>query len=459
MGAGASANHEGSGLKELSEEFDKKLAKKQGATTEDVERAKNFLTGDPKREDARNWTVQQATGLASVQNGDALVVRTAGPHQTFSHAGENRRESTSQFNESDEQEVNKRAEHMKGRVRRGSVFVSEVTKDDLEAHWKAKATVHFFGKLGCNKPFAECDIDTVSGFPAANVDAIEKDLNIGLSCTKGKKGGSDNAPNQDNFSVTRCKDGTLIYCVMDGHGKTGHNVSYRTVRTLPYYIMTSVYYPDDLESCLKDAFQMCQQDVMANSLAEGYDAQGSGTTATCLVRRGNKFWTAHTGDSRIAFGDPQSEVLLETKDHKPDDKEEMDRIEKNGGEVRSFKYEDNWTVHRMFIKGRNYPGLCMSRSLGDDCVKEHGVNAIPDVMSYTLKQETGEVMIVMASDGVWEFLETAWVVRAVIKALPGKGLMKCAKKLTREAKHRWKDEEGDYCDDITALLISVKWEK
>ena len=31
-------------------------------------------------------------------------------------------------------------------------------------------------------------------------------------------------------------------------------------------------------------------------------------------------------------------------------------------EVRSFKYEDDWTVHRMFIKGRNYPGLCMSRS-------------------------------------------------------------------------------------------------
>ena len=30
---------------------------------------------------------------------------------------------------------------MKGRVRRGSVFVSEVTKEDLEAHWKAKATV------------------------------------------------------------------------------------------------------------------------------------------------------------------------------------------------------------------------------------------------------------------------------------------------------------------------------
>ena len=35
----------------------------------------------------------------------------------------------------------------------------------------------------------------------------------GLSCTKGKKGGSDNAPNQDNFSVTRCKDGSAHFCI------------------------------------------------------------------------------------------------------------------------------------------------------------------------------------------------------------------------------------------------------
>jgi serine/threonine protein phosphatase PrpC len=109
----------------------------------------------------------------------------------------------------------------------------------------------------------------------------------------------------------------------------------------------------------------------------------------------------------------------------------------------------------MFIKGRNYPGLCMSRSFGDDCVKEHGVTAIPDVKEVTIP-DGQKAMIIMASDGVWEFLDTSWVLRAVLKALPGKGLMRCAKKLTREAKHRWKDEEGDYCDDITAVLMMIE---
>merc|ERR1719258_807250 len=150
---------------------------------------------------------------------------------------------------------------------------------------------------------------------------------------------------------------------------------------------------------------------MGNSLSESFDAQGSGTTAACIVKKGRTLWTGHCGDSRIAVGNPEAKVIFETKDHKPDDKEEQERIEKLGGEVRSFKYEDDWTVHRMFIKGRNYPGLCMSRSFGDDCVKEPGVTAIPDVKEVTIK-EGEKAMVIMASDGVWEFLDTSWVLRA-----------------------------------------------
>merc|ERR1719454_835949 len=112
---------------------------------------------------------------------------------------------------------------------------------------------------------------------------IEKKLQIGHANTKGKKGATDNAANQDNFSITIMKDGYKIYCVMDGHGKCGHNVSYRTVKTLPYYIANSVFYPKEMEKCLKDAFSLCQQDLMGNSLTSQYDAQGSGTTATCCV--------------------------------------------------------------------------------------------------------------------------------------------------------------------------------
>jgi serine/threonine protein phosphatase PrpC len=457
MGSGASAVHDGTGLRELNEKFEKKMeeAGQKAATEADVDVAKDVISaGDVDREhrsNNRGWTV--SVGSSSLRPPDLPDDRSAKRSHT-TPASMHRRESEVELSDEDLKEMEKRQEFLKGRVRRGSVFLGEVLVPTLVEFFQKNATVHFYGRLGCNKPFVEADIDgSIEGF-SHDPENIENQLKIGLSSTKGKKGGSDNGPNQDNFSVTRLKNGIEIYCVMDGHGKCGHNVSYRTVRTMPYYVANSVFYPDEMDKALLDAFELCQLDVMGNSLTESYDAQGSGTTATAVVRKGNSVWTAHCGDSRVALGDPNSKVLFETKDHKPDDKEEQERIERTGGEVRSFKYEDDWTVHRMFIKGRNYPGLCMSRSLGDDCVKEHGVTAIPDVKKIELA-EGQQTMIIMASDGVWEFLDTSWVMRAVLKAMPGKGLMKCAKKLTREAKHRWKDEEGDYCDDITACLIKI----
>lgn len=465
MGAGASAQNDGSGLRELNEEFEKRM-KEKGEETKKAEGLDTALAGqakptgwevDPKaaqRSAQRGWTVSVGASAlrTNQQEADDMAARKQGRSHSTPAMTQNRRESGLEFTEEDREDILKREEYIKGRVRRGSLFLGEVQQPTLQQYYTQNATVMLYGKFGNSKPFGETEMDTmIEGSDITN-EGIESLLKVGISSIKGKKGGSDSGPSQDNFSITHLKTGHEIFCCMDGHGKCGHNVSYRTVRTLPYYISTSVFFPDEIEKTLVDAFELCQYDLMGNSLSESYDAQGSGTTATCCIRLGNTVWSAHIGDSRVAVGDKASKVTFESEDHKPEKKEEQDRIVAAGGEVRSFKYEDDWTVHRMFIKGRNYPGLCMSRSFGDDCVKEHGVSAVPEVTKVELDPENNSILI-LASDGVWEFLGTSWVIRAVMKAIPGKGLMKCAKKLTRESKHRWKDEEGDYCDDITALII------
>jgi len=48
------------------------------------------------------------------------------------------------------------------------------------------------------------------------------------------------------------------------------------------------------------------------------------------------------------------------------------------------------------------PGLAMSRSMGDGMGRECGVIGDPDIMEHTLTNE--DKMIVIASDGVWEFI-------------------------------------------------------
>jgi serine/threonine protein phosphatase PrpC len=148
-------------------------------------------------------------------------------------------------------------------------------------------------------------------------------------------------------------------------------------------------------------------------------------------------------------------MKFETRDHKPTEPSEIERINASGGEVRSQTYPDGWTVHRIFVKGQDFPGLCMARTLGDCSVKDYGVIATPEVCEVTLDLEEKPFMI-LASDGVWEFLDSEFVIKAVAKKIESDGPERTLQKLQREAKKRWRMEEGDYCDDITSVLIQLR---
>ena len=68
-----------------------------------------------------------------------------------------------------------------------------------------------------------------------------------------------------------------------------------------------------------------------------------------------------------------------TRDHKPDDPDEMARISGMNGRIESYKgrYGENVGPARVWLKTEQYPGLAMSRSIGDACAHSVGVSAIP----------------------------------------------------------------------------------
>jgi len=143
-----------------------------------------------------------------------------------------------------------------------------------------------------------------------------------------------------------------------------------------------------------------------------------------------------------------------TKDHKPDDPEEKARIEAARGEVRSQVYPDGWTSHRVFVKGMNFPGLAMSRTLGDRAVKNCGVTHEPDVTELKLKFED-KPFIILGSDGLWEFITAEFAAKGVARKLASDGQDETIRRLAKEAKKRWKHEEGSYCDDITIVFVRL----
>lgn len=443
MGAGAGKNAvEGEEIPQ-NDVASKKFEDALGAETSGIEIDKKTMEG---RKADRGFTINIGKTTLDTDLRDDIRAKT--------HSGVvGRRGDFLELSDQAEKDVKEAQEMLKGRIRRGSINPGVISEAELEKTWKNEASCHIYGKITEGQsPFSEREIVYFGLSP----DKILSELGLVFSCLKGCKGASDKGPNQDNFSVTRLKDGTDIYCCMDGHGPNGHFSSERSVRVVPYYIAKSEHFPNDMEKCLEEAYLKAQTDGLGHSVENSYDVQASGTTAVTVVRRGDTMWTAHAGDSRVVMGSENDKKLhFATVDHKPEDAEERKRIEESGGEVRSFKYDDGWVVHRIFVKDRDYPGLCMSRSLGDACMKDHGVIAKPTVSKVPLNM-SGKPFLVLASDGVWEFLESDWVVKALVKKLPVDGPTRCVHKLAREAKRRWKQEEGDYCDDITCLLVMLK---
>jgi serine/threonine protein phosphatase PrpC len=140
------------------------------------------------------------------------------------------------------------------------------------------------------------------------------------------------------------------------------------------------------------------------------------------------------------------------RDHKASEDDELARILSSGGRVEAFRDQQGRHVGpaRVWHKHENIPGLAMSRSFGDHCAAQVGVIAEPEVLEMNLSEQ--DKFIVIASDGVWEFLSNNDVVRIVEPFYIQNSAEKAAEAIIKEALKRWKQEEN-VVDDITCIVI------
>ena len=105
--------------------------------------------------------------------------------------------------------------------------------------------------------------------------------------------------------------------------------------------------------------------------------------------------------------------------------------------------------YRVWAKGGDYPGLAMSRSIGDLKGKKIGVIPDPGILEYDLSDKTR--YIVACSDGVWEFLDNITVREMGKKYYINNNPNGYCRDLVNQSLHLW-EENDDVVDDITAVV-------
>ena len=268
--------------------------------------------------------------------------------------------------------------------------------------------------------------------------------------------------NQDSYLVIQdlYKLGDFnIFGVLDGHGMNGHLVSQFVVKYFNSYLkknkkLNILESLDDVYASLKKnnyeiirkAFNKAESEISKSEI----DANFSGTTCVLLFQIGEKLLTANVGDSRAIIVKGKEAIPLSI-DQKPNDENEMKRIIKNGGEVSQYE-EDGFASgpFRVWKKGQMYPGIAMSRSIGDLLASTLGVIPEPEVREEKLDDKTK--FIVICSDGVWEFLDNKAVKDLVMPFYEKNDPEGACKKLINESTKWWNDEDV-VVDDITVIVI------
>jgi len=301
--------------------------------------------------------------------------------------------------------------------------------------------------------------------------------------------------------------GTLMAVLFDGHGKEGQKVvNYCRKEVERYYAANKMQAVADPHRFLLGLTAACDDALRKGT--EGIDASYSGSTEVALVLGAGKLCCAGVGDSRAILGTskppeihyaeqpPRGEdkLILQgvmrrrsvqvdhplqavqlTKDQKPEDPVELDRIVHSGGVVRRLMDEAGRNIGpwRVWKKDTNYPGLAMSRSIGDIVGTEIGVISTPHLSTHKIQEE--DAFIVLASDGVWDVMENAEVVdfveayrhhcrrgnytREPVEERTRPTNAPIAQLLCEEARMRWLtivEEEDVIIDDISAVIVEMR---
>ena len=247
--------------------------------------------------------------------------------------------------------------------------------------------------------------------------------------------------NQDSY-LTKEDSKNYIFGVFDGHGFEGHLVSQSIKNYLNNNITSSTF------SSKENIISIFKNLSSSINSSKTFNAMESWSTVVLTFISNNKIICANCGDSRaILISEYENKIIPLSRDHKPELPEEKKRIIESGGRVDKIYGMGSF---RVWFKDADYPGLAMSRSIGDGYAHKVGVTHEPEIFVFDV-DEIKPKAIILGSDGVFEFVKNEEIKDIVGKYFYNMDSQNCAKEIVENSRKIW-ENSGYAIDDITCVV-------
>ena len=330
-------------------------------------------------------------------------------------------------------------------------------------------------------------INLKQNLSTSELQVVENNLKINSAhITKAGLDEKKEKTNQDSFLILENLFENIlnIFGVFDGHGKNGHLISSLVSNFLSQYLTKKENYcntnnlndssDSDSSSSSKEitinneslSSLFSSDDFIKKIISEldmkanecNFDLQFSGTTCLLLFIFNNTLICSNIGDSICVLFNCSNEDRWthETLSiiHKPDIDSEKERILSNGGVI--HPYYDEFGIYegpnRVYVKGKTYPGLSLTRSIGDLEGEKIGIISEPDIV--VKKMDSTCKYVVLGSDGLWDVIKPYDVRRIVNPFFYRNDPNGACQTLLKTAKKNW-EKDGYERDDITIIVVFI----
>lgn len=348
------------------------------------------------------------------------------------------------------------------------------TNPKLEALQTDKEVLHQIKEIQAHNPRKTLQGSKVIKTTTGKKGSGEVGLHVAYVSQTGYYPEDLNKNNQDMVSINPPLPGTAnlhLFGIYDGHGKVGDLCSKFATDRLPVHLHQCPLFPHQLEAAITHAYLETNQEMHQQEKLGKFSDMMSGTTAITAVLDKTMLYVSNVGDSRAIMGvrDPvdgklRAEAL--SIDQTPFREDERARVKKCGARVLTMdqiegyrnvnedqfgtEEEDDGDPPRLWCQEGSYPGTAFTRSLGDQVAERIGVCADPEISTREL--QPSDEFLLIASDGVFEFLSSQAVVDIVSHYINSETPIEACRAVVSEAYRLWLQFEVR-TDDISIIIV------